>query len=314
MRLRFLTFLCVLAVYLLSPALAAAEKLLRWNFQSGQALQIELDQDVDMSTDAMGNSMRSSADMGMTLAWRVREVNADGVAQIDQTIDRIRMKMIMPGSAAVEFDSAAALPDNAMGRHMAESINPMIGVRFAQQITDRGEVVDMQLTEEGAKDLQAATGAPVQEAFSHEGLKTLLSQAALVLPKHPVKPGDSWEGTSEMDSPIGTLAVKTTYTYRGTEKLDGRPLERIDLVIAVKFAGGPNATGLEVKVAQQNNTGTMYFDAAFGRFVSSDVVQSMTMETQLGERVHRQQLNTRLRMTVSETAELAAGADGATRR
>ena len=89
--------------------------------------------------------------------------------------------------------------------------------------------------------------------------------------------------------------MNTKYTYRGTEVQEGRALERIDLEITMGFGDGPNAVGLDVKVSDQKNHGTMYFDAALGQFVRSEVVQRMTMETQLGEQVHRQQLNTRLR-------------------
>ena len=61
----------------------------------------------------------------------------------------------------------------------------------------------MQLTEQAL--LHCRRRAPINDTFSHEGLKSLLEQAAMVLPQHPVKPGDTWQGSSQINSPAGTL-------------------------------------------------------------------------------------------------------------
>jgi hypothetical protein len=171
-------------------------------------------------------------------------------------------------------------------------------------MTNRGELMAMQLSDQGAASLQAS-GAQINETFSQEGLRALWEQAAVVLPQYAVKPGDNWQGRSQINSPAGTLLMTTKYTYRGTEQLEGRVLERIDLEITVGFGDGPNALGLDVNVADQKNCGSMYFDAVLGQFVRSEIVQQMTMETQLGEHVHRQQLNTQLRMKLSEATQMA---------
>ena len=71
MRVRFLLLCLSFAGTLLLPASLMAEKLLRWNLQPGQALLVTLDQDIDMTTNVMGNEMQSSADVGMTLMWNV---------------------------------------------------------------------------------------------------------------------------------------------------------------------------------------------------------------------------------------------------
>ncbi len=283
-----------------------ADKLLRWKLQPGQTLQLDFEQDMDMNTSLMGNKMRSSANMGMAIRWEVAEVSADGVAKINQSIQRLTMKMRSPGEQQVEFDTLQPVATEGIAAHLATAINPLVGVGFVQHMTNRGEVVDVDLTEESARAMQeSAAGEQLQQLFSQDGLQALLGQAATVLPHHPIKPGDHWTGTSDLNSPAGKLVMETTYTYVGTETQDGRPLERIDVEIDVDFGNGPNALGLDVEVSEQNNKGTIYFDEQLGQFASSDIVQEMTMETKLGEQTHRQQLNTRLRMKVTPCQSIA---------
>ncbi len=285
---------------------ADADKLLRWKLRPGQSLQLVFQQETDMTTSLGGVDMRSTANMGMSIQWDVADVSTDGTARISQSIRRLTMKMNVPGNQQVEFDSASPEQAEGLGQHLAATINPLVGVCFVQQMTNRGEITDVDLSEESQRSLQKSpAGEQLQKLFSHDGLQALLGQAATVLPHHPVKPGDHWTGTSDLNSPAGKLVMDATYTYVGTEEHDGRPLERIDVQIVVDFGNGADALGLDVEVSQQKNQGTIYFDEQLGQFVSSDIVQQMTMETKLGEQCHRQQLNTRLRMDVSETPAVA---------
>ena len=90
--------------------------------------------------------------------------------------------------------------------------------------------------------------------------------------------------------------MHNTYTYRGTVNQNGRKLDRIDVAIQIGFDKTNNAMGLDVAVSEQQNHGTMYFDAAAGRFVETQLAQKMTLETAIGDRTHRQRLDTTLRM------------------
>ena len=54
--------------------------------------------------------------------------------------------------------------------------------------------------------------------------------------------------------------------------------------------------GLKVEIAEQVNTGTMYFDAAAGRFTNTELAQKMKLETKIGEQKHVQNLDTMLKM------------------
>ena len=281
----------------LSVTQADAQKLLRWKLQAGESLRLTFDQDMIMETSIMGNEIKSTADMAMVLNWNVRQVGSDGVADIVQSIERLHMKMQTPGGDPVEYDSAQPTQPQGLAKTLADSIQPLVGIEFVQRMNDRGEIIDVRLSDRGVAQLATAPAATqLQEIFSKQGMKSLLHQAATVLPEGPVKPGDRWKGVSETKSPVGKLVMDMTYTYRGTEIRDGRPLERIDVEVKVGFGEGPNALGLDVDVKEQQNSGSMYFDVAAGRFTDSVLRQSMTLETAVGEKTHRQKLDTQLRM------------------
>jgi hypothetical protein len=295
------------SLVLMPTSAVAAEKLLRWKLRPGELIRVTFDQDMKMQTSLLGNEMESAADMAMVMNWDVENVSGQGVAQIKQSIERLRLKMHTPGADPIEYDTAQQEKPQGLASSLANSLAPLIGMEFMQKMSDRGEILDVQLSESAAAALaKEPSGAQLQQIFSHDGLKALLNQTATVLPAEPVTPGDTWTGSSQNKSAVGTMVMEMTYTYCGSELHNGRLLERIDVQMDVSFGAGPNALGLNVDVKEQNNHGSLYFDADAGHFVNTTLQQSMTLETAIGDRVHRQQLSTVMEMTftpVSRTAK-----------
>ena len=293
-------FVRLLAFVLTLTALTApsrAERLLRWKLQPGEAIDVRLFQDMDMTSNVLGKSLASSADMSMLMRWVVEDVDPEGVTEMRQSIQRLRMSMQSPGGAAVVYDSASQTAPVGLAKNLAENIQPLVGVEFIQTMSPRGEIIDVRLSEAAnAKLARGPAAAQVREVFSEDGVKSLLHQAATVLPERAVKPGDQWTDVTRTQSPVGTLVMNNVYTYRGTVNKDGRALDRIDAEINVSFAKGDNALGVHVEIEQQENRGVMYFDAEQGRFVETVLAQKMTLVTAIGEDSHRQQLDTKLRM------------------
>ena len=285
------------ATFAILASTADAQKLLRWKFTPGDNIQVNFQQDMDMSTDMMGKAVKTTADMGMTLGWNIQSVSPQGVADISQSIERLQMRMENPGSKPIVYDSASAEPPEGLAKNLAGSIGPLVGIHFVQQMDPRGEILDVRLSQEAQTELaKAPAAAQIRQVFSKDGLKALLHQAATVLPENPVSPGDSWTSQMDTNSPVGKLHLDMQYTYRGTKVYNGRPLEVIDVKVNVDFGDAPNPLGLKVKVAKQENQGALFFDAAAGCFVSTQLNQTMTLETTVGDKVHTQELSTVLKM------------------
>jgi hypothetical protein len=304
-------FLVLAVVALASPV--QAERLLRWKLKPGEAIDVRLVQDMDMTSTVLGKKLGSSADMSMVMRWNVENVGAEGVSQLRQSIQRLRMSMQTPGSDPVVYDSANASVADGMAKQLAENMAPLIGVEFIQSMSSRGEIIDVRLSDEAAAKLaKSPASAQLQQVFSKEGIKSLMHQAATVLPEKSVKPGDQWTGQTRTDSPVGTLIMNNTYTYRGTVDKDGRTLDRIDVDVNVTFAKGDNRLGVDVQIKQQQNKGVMYFDVAQGRFVETLLAQKMTMVTAIADQRHEQELDTKLRMQFSNAVPTTAARGGRT--
>jgi hypothetical protein len=287
----------------------AAQKLLQWRFQAGESIQVSFTQDMTVQMTAMGQPMETSADMGMYMRWNVLSVAADGTADIHQSIDRLSMKMQTPGTDPIAYDSAQTEEPVGMAVMLAATVDPMVGVEFTQKMSPAGEILDVALTERAKQQLAAAPdGAQLKEVLSRDGLKALLSQAATVFPKTPVKPGDTWTGSSESQSPIGKLTTNMQYKYVGTETREGRPLERIDVKMTVGFPDEVKQPGMNIAIQNQQNSGSMYFDAAVGRFVETQLNQNMRLVTTIDQQEHSQLLSTVLRMTFAPSSRVAQAA------
>ncbi len=287
-----------------------AARLLRWKLQPGEAIDVRLVQNMDMTSNVLGKSLASSADMSMVMRWVVEDVDHKGVTEIRQSIQRLRMTIQTPGSAPVVYDSASRDTPVGLAKNLAKNMQPLIGVEFIQTMSPRGEIIDVRLSDAAnAKLARAPARAEVRQVFSEDGVKSLLHQAATVLPERAVKPGDQWTGVTRTQSPVGTLVMNNVYTYRGTVKKNGRALERIDVEVNVSFAKGNNALGVNVEIEQQENRGVMYFDAEQGRFVETMLAQKMTLVTAYGDESHRQQLDTKLRMQFASAGSRASSQD-----
>ena len=312
-RLGFVLLACCLLG--LVPSDAAAQKLLRWRLQPGETIQVRLAQKMDTAATIQGSELRSTVDMLMAMEWHVLGVDPDGTAEMTQSIERMKMTMQSPGLDTVVFDSAAAPETQGPARTIAAGIQPLLGVKFIQRMNDRGEIVDLRLSPEASAALERVpAGAEVKEMFSQEGLKSLISQAAAVLPDRPVRPGDTWQGQSVTSSPAGDLQMDMKYTYYGTQQRQGKALEKIGVNLQLSFPETANPLGLTVRVKEQDNSGILYFDAAQGKFAETQLRQKMALETTLGNQSHVQNLEMQLHMLFVSDRKTAAAAPTAARR
>ena len=286
---------------------APADQLLRWKLKPGEAIDVRFVQDMDMTSTVLGKKLSSSADMAMVLRWNVEDVKEQGITTMRQSIQRLRMSMQTPGSEPVVYDSADGAAAEGMAKQLSQNMAPLIGVEFIQTMSPRGEIIDVRLSEAAkAKLSNSPASAQLRQVFSKEGIKSLMHQAATVLPEEPVKVGDQWSGQTRTDSPVGTLIMDNTYTYRGTMKKDDRLVARIDVDVDVSFAKSNNALGVDVQIQQQQSKGVMYFDVNQGRFSETLLSQKMVMVTAIADQKHEQQLDTKLRMQFSDAVAKTA--------
>src|SRR5271166_834574 len=77
---------------------------MRWKFTPGETLRYTMVQETTQGMKAMGQEFKTSLNQTVDLHWSVKNVASDGVAELSQTIDRVRTKVEGPGNS-FEFDS-----------------------------------------------------------------------------------------------------------------------------------------------------------------------------------------------------------------
>ncbi len=289
---RWATMACVVAaVTAWAAASARGEVDMRWKYKAGETIRYTMIQDMiqNVNVPESGGPMKMTMTQTMDLTWRVEAVSPEGVANLTQTIDRVRMKMQGPQGVLIDYDSDSNKEPEGMAKLIGPMYQALVKKPIVLKITDRGQVVDFKMPQGFVESINKMMGGVgLGNLFSEEGLKQMAEVGSL--PDKPVKVGDTWERKVAMKASfLGLTSVETTFRYEGQETRDGRTLEKISTVMQMKSApqgdekAKPDAKQPQVglTIDQQENKGTIYFDAAAGKLVESDVKTRMKMDMQV---------------------------------
>src|SRR5262249_29297829 len=98
------------------------------------------------------------------------------------------------------------------------------------------------------------------------------------------KPLKEWERKADLNlGPLGAFDTKKNYKLEGKETVDGKPVEKITFTAEAKYSGPAKAEGspfpfqvTKGELKAEDYKGTLRFDPAAGRLVSSDVSMRIT--------------------------------------
>jgi hypothetical protein len=250
---------------------------LRWKFKPGETLRYTMVQDTTQGMKAMGQEFKTSLNQTVDLHWGVKSVASDGVAELSQTIDRVRTKVDSPG-AAFEFDSQSdKVPEGQVASLLTPLLKALVNAEFTFKMNARGELSDIKVPKKLIDTLKTAgpeaTGGSM---FSEEGLKNLISESSLVLPEGPVEKGKTWKQPARLPSPmLGTMVLDKTYTYQGAGgAADGVVTIGLDTKVSLEPAADSNVA---VKISSQDGRGEVSFDPNAGRVVSSKIIEQLQL-------------------------------------
>ncbi len=271
----FFVALMSCSLLVLGSSSAQAAKTLRLKYKAGNVFKIEVKQEQKQKISAMGQVQDIPIDLTMSMTWNIDAVNSDNTIDMTQSIDRVQMKMTIPGQGPVTYDSQAEGEPAGMAGMLAAGIKPMIGVKFKQKLNDRGEVLDFSIPAEVKEKLQ---GSPMLgQFFSEDTLKETFSKTAPVLPEQAIEKGYSWDTAfAGPQTPMGKLSVTSKYTYDGEEQRGNKTLDKFNVTTTMALAAGDGAPA-GFKLSGQSSSGTVYFDAEAGYFVDSTIGQKMVI-------------------------------------
>lgn len=244
--------------------------------------------------------MRIAMDTAMTVSWKVESVDAENAATIVQAIDRFSIKMTTDKLDPITYDSTAKSAPTGPAREIADGVRNLIGTTCRIQMSNRGEIVSAEPSSELKKAMEASSNHSAADQAASllkpEGVSRMLRQAAVILPEKPVAEGTSWEANQESAVALGTVQQRSQFTYAGTDERDGKTLDKI--TVETTFSLGPNASSASAtKLKEGRQSGTLWFDTAAGRFISSELTQRLVTERPYRESTIRVQSTSTLAMT-----------------
>jgi len=295
------TFVVILGLTLAAATPALAGKPLRWKLAKGDKFAVELSQQTRQIMKTGDRTVDIPVTMIMNITWTVDDVDDQGVAHETQIVDRIRMKMSVPGAEQnVDIDTKSTEEPEGLAKNLADMVTPMVGVEFKQKMNDRGKVFDVEVPQ---KAFQGLAGNPlIKQFFSSKAFSDMLAKVSPVLPAEAVDRGHTWEQNSSSKTLIGTVDVASKYTYLGEEKREDRTLDKIGMTMtmAIKPDG---ALGATIEITDQDCSGNLYFDSAGGYLSESASKQKMTQKITAGDQIINQTIEAATKMAVRRLQE-----------
>jgi hypothetical protein len=257
-------------------------------------------QETTQGMKAMGQEFKTSLNQTVDLHWSVKNVASDGVAELSQTIDRVRTKVEGPGNS-FEFDSQAGKdPEGQIASLLTPMLKALVGAEFTFKMNGRGELSEIKVPQKLLDSLRkAGPAANASGMFSEEGMKNLISQSSLTLAEGPLEKGKSWTQQAKVPVPmLGTMVMDKTYTFDGPSPREAGLLQiSVDTKVTLEPAADSN---IAVKITSQQATGEFTFDPQAGRVVSSRVNDKLQMSLSVMGQEIEQSTDTVTSMTLAK--------------
>ena len=300
---RSLSFLCITLV----AGFSRAEEPLRWKFKSGETLHYEMMQNMESSAEAgPAGNIKTGMLQTLHMTWHIDEVTPEGDAKMRQKIDRVQMKMTMPGGQVSEYDSAKDEAPQGVMAMIAPLFQAMTEGEFKLTMTSQGKITDVEPPTDMVEAMKKIPGAAAMgNIASADGLKQMITQGSMELPAGDLTKGESWNTTMDMDSPAGKQIITTTYEYVGPRVEDGNQLEVFKPSIEIETAPGENAL-VQMSMKDQSSEGEILFNREAGRLQSTHLQQKLNMEM----KVQGQTINNIIEQTVDMKFKPAESSDG----
>jgi hypothetical protein len=276
---RRLAFACVV-VFLVGIVHAQEKYMLRLNLEAGQRYQQRMTMSQSIDQVMNGITITMNQDMTLDYDYSVIDVDAQGVATVESTYDRVASKVSTQGMS-VSYDSATAeAPISPEFRPLAA----MVGKTFTMRISPLGSVVSIEGLSEilDAVIAEMTIDGPAREQvlenmkrqFGEEAMKDLIEQAMAIYPPEPVAVGDSWVNTIEIRQMV-PLKLDNTWVLKEVNE-NTATLEVTSLIGSAGENTTVNMMGTELNVRLEGaQSGTSIIDRQTGWVESSTVNQNV---------------------------------------
>jgi hypothetical protein len=270
--LRTKTSLAVAAAVLVCAAPAAAQTTLRYKFREGEKLDYAIENKMTMKVA----NLEMGVEQNMDMTWKILSVDSDGKAKISQKLTRIRFSMDTPMGKVVYDSKDGKAPEGPIGQAIEPVFKALAALEYQLTMDARGEISDVKIPEKFLEMMKGPQLPGLGEMFTEEGLKRMMAQSVLPLPKDAVVKGKNWPQKMSFKAPFGEMKMDNTYTYESQVQKGGKRLEHISMKPSLSIEPDPNVPGMKLKSGE--GKGAAYFDAEAGRLIEMNMIQNMTLE------------------------------------
>lgn len=295
-----LTTFAALVVGLVSlPAPAHAQTTLSMKYQEGKVLNYETVQSTTSKAMVNGQKFDTTMKQTMNLSMKVVDVDSEGVASVEQSIERIRMEMELPPPVSQKISYDSDNPGESAGPFaaMTKSYEAMKGATFKMKIDPKGDITDIEVPE---ALINATKNSPLgmQGMGGKDAMKQMMTQGNINFPSKPVAKGDSWNSENEIKLPFGTMKTEITYTYAGQQ---ASGLHKIDGVMKLSIEkDDENSSPVQLDIKDSEGKGVFLFDNEKGHLAETKFDQSMKMVMSVGGQNIEQSITTNLEMSLKD--------------
>jgi len=163
-----------------------AQKTLAWKFKKDGVTNVLVEQDTNMQLELTGGvpspGIQTQTIQSTNITWTVKELAPDGLAAIEQKVDRIQLEVkSAAGNFVIDTNNNQSL--TGLAESMAKGIRPLAGCRFIVKTKPSGEVAEVIIPADISNGLNE---------LSLAGLREIAANSLLTFPSKAIDVGENW--------------------------------------------------------------------------------------------------------------------------
>lgn len=174
-------------------------------------------------------TLETTAEQTTVTRVRVGQYDTAGRLPVDHQIERVQARLNLPPGIEVSYDSTKPRPTEVGPLPFyIDAFAAMQGARWQVVYDQQQDAVEVRNIQPPLESLNDQVRAVLGGQFGEEQRLAEANQVMETLPAEPVRPGESWERTRDLELGGGQqLRLTFEYTYEGPRLVDGRTLERV---------------------------------------------------------------------------------------
>lgn len=247
---------------------------LKFNLPTGSIYDYNVDMNMQMKSDVNGQSMNMNNKMSMGYLFSATGDSA-GWKKLTASINRIAMHITGNG-ANIDYDSdKPSDTSDVVSGMMGKVLGAIKGGKFGFTMNEKGEVGSVTGIQDMMQRALSSVNVPGAEAmasgmgntFNEDNFKQNIQQSFGMYPDKPVKPGDTWTKTMNMNNQGIIMKMDNNYTL---ESVSGN-------MASVKVDSKISSPGNAAMNIGGTITGTMKFDIPTGLPTDGDLDMNMNI-------------------------------------